>query len=438
MSIERISSPKRSPRRVVITGMGAVSCLGAAWKENWEAMLRAESGISEISLFDARRFPTRIGGEIKKFDFEKMKAEDPALGHAGRGTFFALKAAEEAVREARLVPSELQSPSTGIYFGAGDSGHDFNAFAETVTGSLSSEASSVVDKGLYLKTSAYRQTAMAELEVQPFMTVSHLVRKFKLRGPASNCLTACAASSQAIGEAYEWIRRGDADIVMTGGSHSLLHPLGLTGFSLLTALSTRNDDPRKASRPFEKNRDGFVLAEGAGVLILEELSHALKRGAAILGEIAGFGATSDSYRLTDMDPEGNGACRAVEIALRKAGMHPSSIDYISAHGTATKVNDVIETKVVKKVFGAKVPPMSSIKSMLGHTVAAAGAIELMSCIAAIKEGIIPPTINLDEPDPECDLDYVAHEARRVPVKSAISNSFGFGGQNICLAVKKYE
>ena len=283
-------------------------------------------------------------------------------------------------------------------------------------------------------------SALRELENQPFMTVTHLTRLFDIRGPVSNCLTACAASSQAIGEAFEWIRRGDADVMMAGGSHSMIYPMGVAGFSLLTALSMRNDDPQKASRPFDKKRDGFVIGEGAGVLILEDLEHALKRKAPIHGEVVGYGSTADAYRLTDMDPEGRGAARAMEIAMEKACVGPQNIDYINAHGTSTAVNDSLETLVIKKVMGNYAPkiPVSSTKSMLGHMIAAAGGVEAIICLMAMRDSVIPPTINYEEPDPDCDLDYVPNTSRRSNVNLALSNSFGFGGQNICLALRRYD
>jgi 3-oxoacyl-[acyl-carrier-protein] synthase II len=282
--------------------------------------------------------------------------------------------------------------------------------------------------------------ALRELESEPFMTVTHLARRVDVRGLVSNCLTACAASSQAIGEASEWIRWGYADIVIAGGSHSMIYPLGVAGFSQLNALSKRNDAPQKSSRPFDKKRDGFVLAEGAGIVILEELSHALKRRAKIYGEVIGYGSTADAYRLTDMDPEGKGACRAIELALQKADLEPKDVDYINAHGTATAINDSIETLVIKKTFGdyAYKVPISSIKSMLGHMIAAAGVLEVIACLLAIRDRKIPPTINYEEPDPVCDLDYVPNQAREADVDVAVSNSFGFGGQNICLALKGYD
>lgn len=426
-------------RRIVITGMGAVTPLGLSVRQTWSGLLKGRSGIDKISLFDASEFRTQIAGEVRNFDFSRWRWNDPALENASRSTFFALQAAEEAFKDAHLKRFNIDPERLGIYFGAGDSGIDFEPFVQTMSHAMSSAAAGV-DKNLYLENSPKYMTGLRELEAQPFMTVTHLARRFDIRGPVSSCLTACAASSQAIGEASEWIRRGDADIMLTGGSHSMIYPLGVAGFSLLTALSTRNDEPQKASRPFDKKRDGFVMAEGAGVLMLEELSHALKRNARIYGEIIGYGTTSDAYRMTDMDPEGSGAARAMEMAMRKAEIHPEDINYINAHGTATSVNDAIETLVIKKVVGEQAYkiPVSSIKSMLGHMIAAAGVIEAITCVMTMKHRLIPPTINYEEPDPDCDLDYVPNEAREADVEIALSNSFGFGGQNICLALQNYD
>ncbi len=426
-------------RRVVITGLGAVSPLGLSVRETWQNLIQGKSGINTISLFDASEFPTKIAGEVKNFDFNRWIRHDPALEHATRSTFFALQAAEESFKDAHLRLFDIDPERFGIYFGAGDSGIDFNSFVDTISNSFSTNGE-VVDKEKYLEASSHYMHALKELEAQPFMTVTHLARHFDLRGPVSNCLTACAASSQAIGEAAEWIRNGHADIVMTGGSHSMIYPLGIAGFSLLTVLSTRNDEPERASRPFDKNRDGFVLAEGAGVLILEDLQHALKRRTKIYGEVIGYGSTADAYRLTDMDPQGKGACEAVEKAMKKASLIPEDIDYINAHGTSTHVNDSIETIVIKKTLGerARRVPVSSIKSMLGHMIAAAGALEVTACLLAMQDGKIPPTVNYQEPDPACDLDYVPNEARAADVDVCLSNSFGFGGQNICLALRKYH
>ncbi|MBI3306541.1 MAG: beta-ketoacyl-[acyl-carrier-protein] synthase II [Candidatus Omnitrophica bacterium] len=424
-------------RRVVITGIGAVTPLGLSVHDTWKGLLRGQSGIGPITVFDAEEFPSRIAGEVKDFDFEKWCRRDPALDCAGRSTFFALKAADEAFRDSYLRPFNINSERFGIYFGAGDSGIDFSSFVKTVSSSWGKNGS-VVDKALYLESSSQHMNALRELESQPFMTVTHIARYFDIRGPVCNCLTACAASSQAIGEGSEWIRTGYADIVMSGGSHSMIYPLGVAGFSLLTALSTRNDEPKKASRPFEKHRDGFVLGEGAAVVILEELNHAIKRGAKIYGEVVGYGSTADAFRLTDMDPEAKQATRAIKIAMQKAEITPDDVDYINAHGTATSVNDSIETLAIKKALGKRAYeiPVSSIKSMVGHMIAAAGALEVIVCLLSMRDSLIPPTINYEEPDPECDLDYVPNVLRETGVRVALSNSFGFGGQNICLALKK--
>ena len=426
-------------RRIVVTGIGAVTPLGNSVKDTWLRVTQGKSGVGPITLFDASTFSTRIAGEVKNFPFEKWIERNPPLNSAVRSTFFALHAAAEAYKDAMLKPFTVDSRRFGIYFGAGDSGNDFGPFVETLLPSFA-VSGGVVDKGKYFHNAKEHMSALRELETQPFMTVTHLTRLFDIRGPVSNCLTACAASSQAIGEAYELIKRGDADVMMTGGSHSMIYPFGVAGFSLLTALSTHNSEPEKASRPFEKNRDGFVIAEGSGVLILEELEHAKKRKVRIYGEVVGYGSTADSYRLTDMDPEAKGASEALRIAMAKAGIGPKDIDYINAHGTSTAVNDRLETVVIKKVMGEYAPkiPVSSTKSMLGHMIAAAGAAEAIFCLLAMRDAIVPPTINYEEPDPECDLDYVPNIARRLNVTTALSNSFGFGGQNICLALRKYD
>lgn len=430
---------RNARRRVVVTGMGMVSPLGLTVKENWENLLAGKSGIGPITLFDAEEFPVRIAGEVKGFDFDSWRVLGRELKSAGRSTLFALEASREALEDAGFENEGGDAERFGLYFAAGDWGINLDGFVAAVS-SAWGEDGKVVDPGKYVARSSDHLEGRSELEIQPFMTVRHLVSQFGIEGPVSNCLTACAASSQAIGEASEWIQRGDADIVLTGGSHSMIYPFGIAGFSLLTVLSRRNGEPERASRPFDKGRDGFVLAEGAGVLVLEELSHALRRGAKIYGEITGYGSTADAYRLTDMDPQGDGARRALELALRKARLSPQHIDYINAHGTATVVNDSIETLVIKKVFGERASrvPVSSIKSMLGHLIAAAGATELIACLLAIRDGVVPPTINYEEPDPACDLDYVPNEAREVKVDAALSNSFGFGGQNICLIAKRYE
>lgn len=417
-------------RRVVITGMGAVTPLGTGVSTVWKALCAGRSGVQRISLFDAQTFPTQIAGEVKEpFDFKKL----------GRHSVFALEAARQAVEQSGITDNKAARPERlGVYFGAGDGGFDFKRYAGILMESVN--GSDHVSALKYFKNSSAQMDAQELLEQEPSQVVNHLAQAFGVKGLVSNCLTACAASSQAIGEAAWAIRTGEMDAMITGGAHSMVHPLGLAGFNLLTALSTRNDAPEKASRPFDKNRDGFVLSEGAGVLVLEELEHAQKRGAPILGELVGYGSTADAFRMTDPHPEGRGAIQAMRLALKDAGLEIEAIDYINAHGTSTQLNDQIETHAVKMVFGKRAydVPMSSIKSMLGHMIAAAGAVELIACALSIRDGVIPPTINYEEKDEACDLDYVPNRAREAKVKTALSNSFGFGGQNITLIVKEYR
>jgi 3-oxoacyl-[acyl-carrier-protein] synthase II len=281
---------------------------------------------------------------------------------------------------------------------------------------------------------------LEEIEQEPNMPVAYLAGMFNAQGPNANCLTACAASSQAIGEATELIRRGDADVMLSGGAHSMIHPFGVTGFNLLTALSTSNDAPTKASRPFDRLRDGFVLGEGAGMIVLEELEHALRRGAKIHGEVLGYGTTADAYRITDIHPQGRGAIACMRMAIRDAGLTPDRIHYVNAHGTSTSVNDRVESLACKEVFGERAmqTPVSSTKSMMGHLIAAAGATETIVCLLAIRDRILPPTINYENPDPECDLDYIPNAARPAECDVALSNSFGFGGQNVSLVVGRFN
>ncbi|MBI4398504.1 MAG: beta-ketoacyl-[acyl-carrier-protein] synthase family protein [Candidatus Omnitrophica bacterium] len=425
-------------RRVVATGVGIVSPLGNNVGDTWQHMLESRSGVSYITLFDASTFPTKIAGEVKGFNFTPWVKQDSLLAHVGRNTQFAVYASGEAYRDAGLDRFDYDSKRMGIYFAAGDGGVDLKNFIKSLCAAWGNNGE-VIDKKVFLKKGPEIYNPYAELEQEPCMTLAHLARLFRARGPVSNCLTACAASSQAIGEAYETIRRGDADIMLTGGAHSMIHPFGVAGFNLLTALTTKNENPTKASRPFDFKRDGFVLAEGSGVLILEELEFAKKRKAKIYGEIIGYGSTADAYRLTDSHPEGRGAIKAMELALSSADIKPEDVDYINAHGTSTVVNDMVETLAIKKVFGEygyKVP-ISSIKSMLGHLIAAAGAVELVTSFLVIEEGKIPPTINFEEQDPDCDLDYVPNYARACKVDTVLSNSFGFGGQNITLVARKF-
>jgi 3-oxoacyl-[acyl-carrier-protein] synthase II len=282
--------------------------------------------------------------------------------------------------------------------------------------------------------------ATTELEQEPNMPAAHVALVTGARGPTRSCLTACAASTQATGEALEIIRKGAADIMVAGGAHSMIHPLGMTGFCRLTALSTRNDEIETASRPFSRTRDGFVIGEGAAILILESLEHAQKRGADILAEVVGYGSTSDAFRVTDMHDQGRGAAAALEAALKDAKISYADVDYVSTHGTSTAENDSIETLALKKVFKdkAKTTPASSVKSMMGHLIGATGAAELITCVLAIRDNILPPTMNLNDPDPELDLDYVPNKPRKCPVNIAVNESFGFGGQNNVVIIKRYE
>jgi 3-oxoacyl-[acyl-carrier-protein] synthase II len=363
--------------------------------------------------------------------------EDPEKWkHRGRHTRFAVGAARQAVAAAGLADARLDPVRFGVYLGSGEGQQDFDRFTRMMVSALDGED---FDVARFTKTGREILDPLAELEQEPNMPAGHLASLFNAQGPNANCLTACAASSQAVGEAVEMIRRGDADVMLSGGTHSMIHPFGVTGFNLLTALSTHNDEPTKASRPFDKDRDGFVLGEGAGMLVLEELDHALARGAAIYGEVTGYGSTADAFRITDTHPEGRGAASCLRMAMADAQINPDDIDYINAHGTSTDVNDRVETLAIKRVLGDQAyrTPVSSTKSMMGHLIAAAGATELIVCLLAIRDNVLPPTINYTTPDPECDLDYVPNQARPVPCDVALTNSFGFGGQNVTLVVSRF-
>ncbi|MBI4352973.1 MAG: beta-ketoacyl-ACP synthase II [Candidatus Omnitrophica bacterium] len=426
-------------RRVVVTGLGAVTPLGNSVAETWRGLCEGRSGVGRITLFDASTFPTKIAGEVKGADSFRNISKGTEPGFLGRNSLFALEAAAGAMQDARLDASRLDPLRFGIYFGAGDGGFNFLEYASIVLDSLS-DGVGELEPALYAERSAERIHPKALLEQEPSQVINHLAGVFGAKGVISNCLTACAASSQAIGEAVDIIRRGDADVMLAGGSHSMIHPLGVAGFNLLTALSTRNEEPERASRPFDKGRDGFVLSEGAGVVILEELEHARERGAKIYAELAGYGLSADAFRLTDPHPTGRGAIQAMVLALKDAGMNPRDVDYINAHGTSTQLNDQIETQAIKDVFEeeARRMPVSSIKSMLGHMIAAAGVVEIIASVLTMRDGVIPPTINYETKDEACDLDYVPNAARKAKVKAVLSNSFGFGGQNVALVVKRFE
>ncbi len=427
-------------RRVVITGIGWVTPLGAEIESVWQRLLRGESGVAPTTIFDAQTFPTQFSAEVKGFDLKYFLGERYADHKtAGRNTSFALAAAEMAWGSAGLNGTTGVDPAmVGIYLGNGDGPIDFENFTAAAIAGWSAEQRTL-DSLRWAEVATKCFNIEHEFEQEPNSAACHIAYRFNAQGPSFNTLTACAASTQAIGEAAALIRRGDADVMISGGAHSMIHPLGVTGFNRLTALSTRNDACMTASRPFDRTRDGFVLGEGAGILILEERENALRRGARILAEIVGYGSTADAFRVTDIHETGRGAIAAMRAALLDAGVQPTQIDYISAHGTGTEENDKLETLAIRGVFGehARNVPISSVKSMFGHLVAAAGAVELITCVLAIRDGVIPPTINYRESDPNCDLDYVPNEPRRGPVRTALSNSFGFGGQNDTLVIREH-
>lgn len=449
-------------QRIVITGMGWSTPLGNDVDSVWAKLLSGVSAIGPITRFPADRFATNFAAEVPAFDLQRFVAEVEPHRDAHLNARYALAAASQAWKQAGLGDISqhgqrhagfpgLDPERVGIYLGAGEGVFDFDNYVASNLASWDAEKKAI-DAARWYAVASQKLTATSELQQEPNMVIRHLATALGVFGPSYNSLTACAASTQAVGEALELIRRGDADVMVAGGAHTMIHPLGLTGFIRLTALSGRRDDPTTASRPFDRTRDGFVMGEGAGMLVIERLSHALARGATPLAELVGYGSSADAYRITDIQPDGVGAQAAMREALTDAGIDPAAvgedgrplIHYISAHGTGTKENDAIETRAVKAVFGehAKSVPMSSIKSMMGHLIAAAGSVELITCVQTIQTGMIPPTMNLHTPDPDLDLDYVANAARDLKpvggVRVALSNNFGFGGQNDTLVVARYE
>lgn len=427
-------------RRVVITGMGAVTPLGHSVKELYENQLAGRSGVGFIKRFDASTFPTKFAAELKGFSLADFVKDPSRWKHAGPNAHFAAAAAQQALQDAGVLEgATIDRTRFGVYLGSGEGIQNFDHMTTLISAGYSPETK-VVDSSEFIRRGVTRFNRAHEYEQEMHTTPGHLAEYFDLEGPNYNCLTACAASSQALGEALELIRHDEADLMISGGSHSMIHPYGVTGFNLLTALSQENENPAKASKPFDLNRSGFVLGEGAGMLILEELEHAKKRGARIYAELTGYGSTCDAFRLTDSHPEGRGAIACMQGAINDAGLRPEAIGYINAHGTSTQVNDRVETVGIKQVFGPQAykTAISSSKSMLGHLIAAAGAVELITSIMTILRGVIPPTINYETPDPECDLDYVPNTAREKIVDHAMSNSFGFGGQNVSLVVSRFR
>lgn len=409
--------------RVVVTGLGAVTPVGNDVPTLWKALLRGTSGINTISSFDARHFPIRIAGEIKDFrldpDVDSREAKRMA-----RNVRYALTAVAQAVRAANVDMTHIDPEQVGVVFGSGAGGLDL-----------------IVDGQAVLDQKGYRR-------VPPLMIANmiddaasgHIAIQVGARGPNMAIVSACSTGGHNIGEAFETIRRGDADMMITGGSDATVMPLLLAGFTTMRGLASDNEHPQQACKPFDAKRDGFVVSEGAGALVLENLAHARKRRAPIMAELVGYGSSNDAFHMAASDEQGAGSSRAIRMALRKANIAPEDVDYINAHGTGTSLNDAVETNAIKTVFGdhAYRLAVSSTKSMLGHMMGAAGAVEAIVCVLAIQHGCIPPTINYTTPDPACDLDYVPNTQRTTTVKVALSNSIGLGGHNSCLAFKHYQ
>jgi 3-oxoacyl-[acyl-carrier-protein] synthase II len=411
--------------------MGVVTPLGTTVPQLWANLKEGKSGVDYTTLFDASNFPTRISAEVRNWSLADVGEDAAVWEKRGRHTKFAIGAARQAVNDSGVLGT-VDPDKFGVYLGAGEGQQDFYNFSHMMVAALKNGE---LDLAAFIQEGLKRLDPQLELEQEPNMPVAYMATHFGAEGPNFNCLTACAASSQAVGEASEIIRRGEADVMLSGGAHSMIHPFGVTGFNLLTALSESNSVPQKASRPFDLNRDGFILGEGAAVVVLEDYEHAKKRGAPMYGEILGYGTTADAFRITDTHPEGRGAITCMKMALRDAKLNPADIDYINAHGTSTQVNDRVESLAIKEALGADVAykvPVSSTKSMTGHLIAAAGATELIISLLAIRDGVVPPTINYETPDPLCDLDYIPNAARDKKVKNILTNSFGFGGQNIAL------
>ncbi len=409
-------------RRVVVTGIGAVTPLGNTAEETWSAIKEGKSGIGPLTRVDSEKFPAKVAAEIKDFDIEQY-VERKEARKMDRFTHYALAAALMAHKDSGLEINEENAHRVGVWIGSGIGGME----------TYEQQFLTFQERG------ARRVSPFFIPMLIPDMASGQVSIYLGAKGPNSCSVTACASGTNSIGDAFKVIERGDADVMVTGGAEAPIVNMALAGFCANTALST-NPDPSTASRPFDKNRDGFIISEGAGILILEELEHALARGATIYGEVLGYGSTGDAHHITAPAPEGEGAARAMAMALSTADVDPSQVDYINAHGTSTPYNDLFETQAVKSVFGehAYKLAMSSTKSMTGHLLGAAGGVEAIFTVLALKEGILPPTINLQEPDPACDLDYVPNEARHVDIAYAMSNSLGFGGHNASLLFKKYE
>jgi len=410
-------------RRVVVTGLGAVSPLGVGVDALWGGLCAGRSGIRTITQFDTAGFETTIAGEVPDFDPERFLEKKEAR-KADRFVQFAVAASRMAIDDSGIAITPELADDFGCVIGAGIGGMATIEEFHTV----------LMAKG------PRRVSPFSIPKIIINIAPGYVSMTFGLKGPNESVVTACATGNNCIGSAARWIQLGQATAMLGGGSEATITPMGISGFNALKALSTHNGEPAKASRPFDALRDGFVMGEGAGVIVLEELNHALARGAKIYAEFSGYGATADAFHLTAPSPDGDGAVRCMRRAIRDAGMEPAQIDYINAHGTSTKFNDAIETKAIKTVFGERAYrlPVSSTKSMTGHLLGAAGGVEAIVSVLTIEHGVIPPTINLEHPDPECDLDYVPNVARRAEVRAVLSNTFGFGGANASLVFKKYD
>ncbi|HZV47394.1 MAG TPA: beta-ketoacyl-ACP synthase II [Thermodesulfovibrionales bacterium] len=409
-------------RRVVITGVGMITPLGVGTDESWDGLIAGRPGIKKITQFDASAFPTQIAGEVVGFNPEDH-IEPKEIKKMDRFIHFALAAATMAMKDSGLKITAENAERTGVIVGSGMGGlHAIEHY-----------------HSVYLEKGPRR--------ISPFFIPMLIVNlasgqisiRFGAKGPNSAPATACATGSHSIGDAFKIIQRGDADAMIAGGTEAVITPLGIGGFNAMKALSTRNHEPEKASRPFDIDRDGFIMGEGAGILVLESLESATDRGARIYAEVAGYGMTADAYHITAPSPGGEGGARCMELALKDAGILASDIEYINAHGTSTKYGDEIETNAIKTVFGEHAYKLciSSTKSMTGHLLGAAGGVEAVITVLCIHHDNVPPTINLDNPDPECDLDYIPNKARKMSVNYALTNSFGFGGTNACLVFKKF-
>lgn len=410
-------------RRIVITGLSMITPLGIGVKGSWESLIAGRSGIKRITQFDSSNFPTKIAGEVQDFNPEDY-IEYKDIKKMDRFIHFAIAATKMAIDDSGLQITDSNAEKVGVIVGSGIGG----------LSAIEHYHSVLLEKGPRRITPFFIPMLVINL------ASGQISIRFGAKGPNSAVATACATGSHSIGDAYKIIQRGDADAMIAGGTEAVITPLGIGGFNAMKALSTRNDEPEKASRPFDIDRDGFVMGEGAGILILESLEGALDRGAKIYAEIVGYGMTADAYHITSPVPDGEGAARCMKMTLKDGGADPSEIDYINAHGTSTKYGDEIESKAIKTVFGehAYKVAISSTKSMTGHLLGAAGGVEAVIVVLSIYNDIVPPTINLDKPDPECDLDYIPYKSRKMVVNYALTNSFGFGGTNACLLFKKFE